>query len=94
MVFFFVFSQIPSVSQTQCAATERAGQLAGLDKVKLMREPEAAALAYGLDKVRGLLHIVSKLSMYRNVGFSTLNFRFIAISNVRHQNFDLSLIHI
>ncbi|CAM9340575.1 unnamed protein product [Ectocarpus sp. 6 AP-2014] len=34
----------------QCAATERAAQLAGLDKVKLMREPEAAALAYGLDK--------------------------------------------
>eukprot|EP00752_Nemacystus_decipiens_P005820 g5262.t1 len=34
----------------QCAATERAGHLAGLDKVKLMREPEAAALAYGLDK--------------------------------------------
>eukprot|EP00904_Undaria_pinnatifida_P008545 jgi/Undpi1/4820/HiC_scaffold_19.g08173.m1 len=34
----------------QCAATERAGQLAGLEKVKLMREPEAAALAYGLDK--------------------------------------------
>ncbi|CAN0072266.1 unnamed protein product [Scytosiphon promiscuus] len=34
----------------QCAATERAGQMAGLDKVKLMREPEAAALAYGLDK--------------------------------------------
>lgn len=37
--------------QAQCAATERAGQLAGLEKVKLMREPEAAALAYGLDKV-------------------------------------------
>lgn len=29
-----------------------AGRLAGLEKVKLMREPEAAALAYGIDKVR------------------------------------------
>jgi len=32
----------------QCAATEKAGKLAGLEKVKLLREPEAAALAYGL----------------------------------------------
>ena len=32
------------------AATERAGYLAGLKKVKLLREPEAAALAYGLTK--------------------------------------------
>ena len=32
----------------QCAATERAAKLAGLTKVKLLREPEAAALAYGL----------------------------------------------
>jgi len=28
-------------------ATEAAGLLAGLEKVKLLREPEAAALAYG-----------------------------------------------
>ncbi|CAM9423107.1 unnamed protein product [Chrysoparadoxa australica] len=33
----------------QCEATKRAGMLAGLEKVKLMREPEAAALAYGLN---------------------------------------------
>lgn len=33
---------------SQCEATERAGKLAGLDKVRLLREPEAAALAYGL----------------------------------------------
>ena len=33
---------------TQCQATERAGKLAGLNKIKLLREPEAAALAYGL----------------------------------------------
>ena len=32
----------------QCNATEKAGILAGLEKVKLLREPEAAAFAYGL----------------------------------------------
>jgi hypothetical protein len=34
----------------QSKATERAGLLAGLEKVKILREPEAAALAYGLNK--------------------------------------------
>jgi len=34
----------------QCKATEKAGQLAGLQRIKLLREPEAAALAYGLDR--------------------------------------------
>lgn len=33
---------------SQCEATQRAGERAGLEKVKLLREPEAAALAYGL----------------------------------------------
>ena len=33
----------------QCAATERAGRRAGLKTVKLLREPIAAALAYGVD---------------------------------------------
>lgn len=36
-------------SRFQREATERAGRLAGLQKVRLLREPEAAALAYGLD---------------------------------------------
>jgi len=35
---------------SQCAATERAAKLAGLEHVKLLREPEAAALAYGLTR--------------------------------------------
>mmetsp|Transcript_26134 Transcript_26134/g.72059 ORF Transcript_26134/g.72059 Transcript_26134/m.72059 type:complete len:677 (+) Transcript_26134:268-2298(+) len=34
----------------QRAATQRAAELAGIDKVKLLREPEAAALAYGIGK--------------------------------------------
>jgi molecular chaperone DnaK len=36
-------------SRSQREATEQAGRLAGLQKVRLLREPEAAALAYGLD---------------------------------------------
>ena len=36
------------LSDEQRAATERAGIFAGLSKVKLLKEPEAAALAYGL----------------------------------------------
>ena len=37
----------------QRGATIRAAQLAGIDKVKLLREPEAAAFAYGLNKKSG-----------------------------------------
>ena len=35
----------------QRAATEAAGRAAGLETVKLIREPVAAALAYGIDQV-------------------------------------------
>ena len=35
----------------QRAATKRAGELAGLDVVRIVNEPTAAALAYGLDKL-------------------------------------------
>ena len=34
-------------TQEQCKATEAAGKLTGLEKIKLLREPEAAAFAYG-----------------------------------------------
>jgi molecular chaperone DnaK (HSP70) len=37
----------------QREATIRAANLAGIDKVKLLREPEAAALAYGINKASG-----------------------------------------
>ena len=35
----------------QRAATKRAGELAGLEVIRILNEPTAAALAYGLDKV-------------------------------------------
>lgn len=36
---------------SQRAATKRAGELAGLEVVRILNEPTAAALAYGLDKL-------------------------------------------
>ncbi|MDB6078329.1 MAG: dnaK [Akkermansiaceae bacterium] len=38
-------------NDSQRAATKRAGELAGLEVVRILSEPTAAALAYGLDKM-------------------------------------------
>lgn len=45
----------------QSAATELAGKLAGLQKIKLLKEPEAAAMAYGLLQERPQLVLVVDL---------------------------------
>jgi hypothetical protein len=45
----------------QCEATIRAGELAGLKKIKLLREPEAAALAYGLTQKQRQIVLVFDL---------------------------------
>jgi|MDSY01.2.fsa_nt_gb molecular chaperone DnaK (HSP70) len=45
----------------QCSATREAGKLAGLEKVALLKEPEAAALAYGLGKDNDELVLVFDL---------------------------------
>ena len=37
-------------SDSQCQATKEAGQIAGLDVKRIVNEPTAAALAYGIDK--------------------------------------------
>ncbi len=39
-------------NDAQRAATKRAGELAGLEVVRILNEPTAAALAYGLDKLK------------------------------------------
>lgn len=39
-------------NDSQRAATKRAGELAGLEVVRIINEPTAAALAYGLDKLK------------------------------------------
>ena len=44
---------------SQCEATKRAGELAGLERVSLLKEPEAAALAYGLGRGGDELVLVS-----------------------------------
>ena len=46
---------------SQCEATERAGLAAGLTKVKLLREPEAAALAYESDSRKPQIILVFDL---------------------------------
>ncbi|CAB9526544.1 protein DnaK [Seminavis robusta] len=43
-------------------ATIQAANLAGIDKVKLLREPEAAALAYGVGRQQQLTRTVEKLN--------------------------------
>jgi len=48
-------------NDAQREATEAAGLLAGLEKVKLLREPEAAAMAYGLEKLEDELILVFDL---------------------------------
>lgn len=53
---------IPAYFNTQQRlATERAGKLAGLEKIKLLKEPEAAAIAYGLVKTAPQLVLVIDL---------------------------------
>ena len=39
-------------NDAQRAATKRAGELAGLEVVRILNEPTAAALAYGIDKLK------------------------------------------
>jgi len=39
-------------NDAQRTATKEAGQIAGLEVLRIVNEPTAAALAYGLDKVR------------------------------------------
>lgn len=45
----------------QKEATKRAGEMAGLEKVQLLTEPEAAAFAFGLDKKQSQLVLVFDL---------------------------------
>ena len=44
-------------NDSQRQATKDAGKIAGLDVLRIINEPTAAALAYGLDKKLSLIHI-------------------------------------
>ena len=57
-------------SDSQRQATKEAGQIAGLEVKRIVNEPTAAALAYGLDKAHKDMKIVSYLhrhSYYSNL---------------------------
>lgn len=46
-------------NNTQRAATKEAGKLAGLEVLRIVNEPTAAALAYGLDKIEDRARVVA-----------------------------------
>lgn len=50
MTFLFVFFYFNLSFQKNLQATKDAGQIAGLNVLRVINEPTAAALAYGMDK--------------------------------------------
>ena len=77
-------------NDSQRAATKRAGELAGFTVERLLAEPTAAALAYGLDK----LHEKSKVAVY-DLGGGTFDISILELSggvfNVLSTNGDTQL---
>lgn len=47
---FFAYTLLPDFNDAQRQATKDAGEIAGLTVLRVLNEPTAAALAYGLDK--------------------------------------------
>jgi molecular chaperone DnaK len=64
-------------NDSQRQATKDAGRIAGLDVKRIINEPTAAALAYGLDKKRG----DSKIAVY-DLGGGTFDISIIEIADV------------
>ena len=62
-------------------ATKEAGQIAGLNVLRIINEPTAAALAYGLDKKRG----DRKIAVY-DLGGGTFDVSIIEIADVDGEN--------
>ena len=62
-------------SPDQCEATERAGVKAGLERVVVIKEPEAAALAYGITSA------VPQLIMVFDIGGGTLDVSILDVGN-------------
>ena len=65
---------------TQRQATKDAGKIAGLDVKRIVNEPTAAALAYGLDKTKDLKSD-QKVAVY-DLGGGTFDISIIDIANV------------
>ena len=64
-------------NDSQRQATKDAGKIAGLDVKRIINEPTAAALAYGLDKNRG----DAKIAVY-DLGGGTFDVSIIEIAEV------------
>ena len=64
-------------NDSQRQATKDAGRIAGLDVKRIINEPTAAALAYGLDKKRG----DSKVAVY-DLGGGTFDISIIEIADI------------
>lgn len=64
-------------NDSQRQATKDAGKIAGLDVKRIINEPTAAALAYGMDKQRG----DSKIAVY-DLGGGTFDISIIEIADV------------
>ncbi len=65
-------------NDSQRQATKDAGKIAGLDVKRIINEPTAAALAYGLDKADG---IDRKIAVY-DLGGGTFDVSIIEIANI------------
>ena len=63
-------------NNNQRNATKKAGELAGLNVLRIISEPTAAALAYGLDKVKGRLKIA-----VLNLGAGTFDISILQMSD-------------
>ena len=63
-------------NDSQRQATKEAGRIAGFDVKRVINEPTAAALAYGLDKKRG----VQKIAVY-DLGGGTFDISILEIDN-------------
>jgi molecular chaperone DnaK len=62
-------------NDSQRQATKDAGKISGLDVLRIINEPTAAALAYGMDKTDGTL-----LAVY-DLGGGTFDISILEISN-------------
>ena len=69
------------VTDSQRQATKDAGKIAGLDVKRIINEPTAAALAYGLDKNKG----DSTIAVY-DLGGGTFDISIIEISDVEGEH--------
>ncbi|GJV72117.1 putative heat shock protein 70 family protein [Tanacetum coccineum] len=70
-------------SDKQRQATKDAGVLAGFNVLRLISEPTAAAIAYGLDKITDTNHLKEKNVFVFDLGGGTFDVSLLTISSVK-----------